>query len=90
MKIVEPIYPESAKAAGIQGNVVVTLIVGKNGEVETVTAATGNEKLRTAAIDAVQQWKWDPLLLNERPVRFRTRAVVHFVLDTKKAAGAEE
>jgi TonB family protein len=89
-KVVEPMYAESAKASGIHGNVVVTLIVGKNGEVETVTAASGNEKLRTAAIDAVQQWKWDPLLLNGEPVRFRTSAVVHFVFDTNKGVGTDK
>lgn len=58
-------------------------IVGRTGDVETVTAANGPEKLRQAAIDALQQWKWNPLLLNGKPRRFRTKAVVHFVLDKK-------
>jgi len=30
---------------------------------------------------AVRQWKWDPLLREGRPVRFRTKVAVNFVLD---------
>lgn len=59
-------------------------IVGRTGDVETVTAANGPEKLRQAAIDALQQWKWNPLLLNGKPRRFRTKAVVHFVARQEK------
>jgi TonB family protein len=85
-KVVEAVYPESARSAKIQGSVVVYVIVGRRGDVETVTAASGPEKLRQAAIDAVQQWKWNPLRLNRKPLRFRTKAVVHFVLDKKNTS----
>jgi TonB family protein len=88
-KTVEPDYPEPAKSARIQGDVVVTLIVATNGHVEAVTAATGNEKLRTAAVEAVQQWEWEPLLLFGKPSRFRTRAVVHFVLSDNQKSAAD-
>jgi TonB family protein len=88
-KTVEPDYPEAALSARIQGDVIVTLIVATNGHVETVTAATGNEKLRTAAVEAVQQWEWEPLLVFGKPSRFRTRAVVHFALNQKSAADAK-
>jgi TonB family protein len=86
VKVVEAVYPESARSAKIHGSVVVYVIVGRTGDVETVTAANGPEKLRQAAIDAVQQWKWNPLRLNRKPLRFRTKAVVHFVLHKKNAS----
>jgi TonB family protein len=88
-KTVDPDYPEPAKSAGIQGDVVVTLVVATNGHVETVTAATGNEKLRTAAVEAVQQWQWEPLLVFGKPSRFRTRAVVHVALSNNKKSAAD-
>jgi TonB family protein len=81
--VVDPVYPESAKAAGVHGTVVVYVIVGRAGEVQSVTAADGPEKLRQAAIDAVQQWKWTPQLLNGKPIRFRTHSIVNFELDKK-------
>jgi TonB family protein len=81
IKTVEPVYPESAKVARFQGTVVVYVVVGRTGEVETVTAADGPAELRQAAIDAAQQWRWEPHLLNGKPVRFRTKAVVKFSRD---------
>lgn len=88
-KTVDPVYPGPAKSARIQGDVVVTLIVATDGRVETVTAATGDEKLRTAAVEAVQQWEWEPLLLFGKPSRFRARAVVHFALSDNQKSAAD-
>jgi TonB family protein len=77
-KTVEPVYPDSAKAAGSHDTVIVYVVVGRTGEVETVTAVDGPAELRQAAIDAAQQWKWEPHQLNGQPIRFRTKAVVSF------------
>jgi TonB family protein len=86
-KIVDPVYPESAKANGSQVSVIVYVVVGKSGAVETVTAADGPEKLRQAAIDAARQWRWEPHLLDGQAIRFRTKAVVYF---SPHGAGAIE
>lgn len=81
IETVQPVYPEAAKTAGVQGSVAVYVIVGGAGEVQTVTAADGPEELRQAAIEAVGQWKWAPYRMNGKPIRFRTRVVVNFAKD---------
>jgi TonB family protein len=88
-KTVDPVYPEAAKASGSQGRVIVYVVVGRTGEVETVTAADGPAELRQAAIDAAQQWRWEPHLLNGKPVCFRTKAVVSFSADKGLPAEAK-
>ena len=80
-KVVTPTYPESAKLAGIQGSVVLDILIGKGGEVENAKAISGPKELWSAAADAVKQWRWEPVLLNEKPIRLRTKVTVNFVLD---------
>jgi len=82
-KVVDPVYPDIAKRAGIKGSVVVDIVIGKTGEVESAQAITGPKDLWAAAAEAVQQWKWEPFLLNEKPIRVRTKVVVNFVLKTR-------
>jgi TonB family protein len=80
-KTVQPLYPESAKSDGIQGTVVVDIVVGKTGEVERVQPISGPKEIWSASVDAVKQWKWEPFLLNGNPIRVRTKAMIRFVLD---------
>ena len=84
-KVVEPSYPESAKLAGIQGKVVVEIVVGKTGEVERAQAMSGPKELWSAAVDAVKQWKWEPFLFNGNPIRIRTKATINFILGTGRS-----
>ncbi|HZC22155.1 MAG TPA: TonB family protein [Candidatus Binatia bacterium] len=53
-KTVEPSYPALAKSAGIQGKVVVDIVVGRTGEVERARAMSGPEELWSAPVDAVK------------------------------------
>ena len=53
-KTVNPIYPESAKSAGIQGSVLLEVTIGKEGEIEVAHAIRGPAELRSAAIEAVK------------------------------------
>jgi len=89
-KIVQQLYAESAKKAGVKGPVVVYVNIGETGEVERAQAVTGPRELWPSATEAVKQWKWKPHLLNEKPARVRTRVVVNCILEDgspdKKAA----
>jgi TonB family protein len=78
--VVKPIYPEAAKKAGVQGLVVLDIVIGRTGEVGMARAISGPKKLRSAAAEAVKQWKWEPFLLNEKPIPVRTKVVVNFCL----------
>ena len=77
---VPPVYPPIAKAAHVAGAVVLHAIIGKDGMVETLTAISGAEMLRFAAIDAVRQWRYTPYLLNGQPVEVDTTVTVSFNL----------
>ena len=77
---VPPEYPAEAREQHIQGNVLLRVIVGKEGNVENVQLISGHPLLAAAAIDAVKQWKYRPYLLNGEPVEVQTQVLVNFTL----------
>jgi TonB family protein len=77
---VQPVYPSEARAAGIQGNVVLKVEITQAGDVEDVELVSGDPILASAAIDAVKQWKYKPYLLNGNPVNVETQVIVNFAL----------
>lgn len=78
---VNPVYPSEARAAGIQGQVLLTVVIGKDGAVESMEAKQGDHALVQAAFDAVRQWKYQPTLLNGQPVKVATQVNVNFSLN---------
>lgn len=78
---VQPRYPQDAKAAGAQGPVVLAAVIGKDGSVQSLKVInTASSLLNQAAIDAVQQWKYKPYMLNGTPVEVDTTITVNFTL----------
>jgi TonB family protein len=75
-----PIYPPAAKAAGVQGSVHLSAIVGTDGTVQQLTVLGGPVELVQAATDAVKQWVYRPTLLNGDPVQVETTIDVNFTL----------
>jgi TonB family protein len=61
---VEPIYPAAARQAGIKGPVTLRVTVSKDGSVQDVALIKGRGELAPAAIEAVKQWRYKPILLN--------------------------
>jgi TonB family protein len=55
-----PAYPASAKAARIQGVVIVSITVDEKGLPEKVEAVEGPEELRATAVDYAKAWKFQP------------------------------
>jgi TonB family protein len=82
-----PIYPEEAKAAGVQGAVVLHAIISKTGTVENITVVSGPEELRDSARDAVRQWTYKPYLLNGEPVEVETSITVNYTLGDSVVVG---
>jgi protein TonB len=59
---VEPVYPEGARSAGLEGTVLVKMQIlanGAPGEI-TVNRSSGHDSLDEAAIAAVRQWRFIP------------------------------
>lgn len=76
-----PEYPIAAKQLHIQGAVVLTALVGKDGHVQHVQLISGPPLLVQPAMRAVEQWQYRPYLLNHEPVEVQTQVTVNFVLN---------
>jgi TonB family protein len=64
---VPPIYPEAAKKAGIIGTVVLSLTLDEKGTIVRARVIKSIPELDQAAIDAVMQWKYEPMTVNGIP-----------------------
>ena len=78
---VEPVYAEQAKAAHTEGVVDIHIVIGTDGRVKEATRISGDPVLVTAAIDAIDQWQYEPTLLDGNPVEVDTTVTVDFRLD---------
>jgi TonB family protein len=61
LSAVRPDYPPAAKAAGIQGEVMLRVNVEKDGSVSDVETLNGDSQLAQAAMEAVRQWRYAPM-----------------------------
>lgn len=77
---VEPTYPALAKAARVQGEVVLSAIIDTNGNIANLQLVSGHPMLVPSALQAVQQWRYKPYLLNGQPVEVETTITVIFTL----------
>ncbi|HEX8881191.1 MAG TPA: M56 family metallopeptidase [Candidatus Acidoferrum sp.] len=79
---VQPIYPESARAAGAQGAVVLHAVVGMDGKLLSLQVLNSqiHPDLARAAVEAVSQWRYQPTLLDGEPVEVDTSISVNFKL----------
>ena len=77
---VEPVYPLAAKAANIQGVVILELVIGTDGTVIEGRVLRSISLLDQAALDAVVQWKYEPTLLNGAPVEVIATVTINFTL----------
>lgn len=64
---IPPVYPEAARAKGIGGTVILSVTLDNGGNVVAARALQSIPELDHAAIDAVKQWKYEPMLLNGSP-----------------------
>jgi periplasmic protein TonB len=77
---VEPPYPTIARAARIQGEVILKAIINREGAIQDLQLVSGHPMLVPAAIEAVKQWRYRPYLLNGQPVEVETTITVIFTL----------
>jgi protein TonB len=77
---IEPVYPVIARAAGIQGTVVLEAVISQAGKIESLHAVSGPQMLRGAALDAVSLARYKPYLLNGVPIEVQATITVVFRL----------
>ena len=68
-----PAYPPIAKAARIEGEVTVTLIIDREGKAAAVNVERGHPMLAPAVKDAIERWRFAPQFAGRQ-----TRATIVF------------
>lgn len=76
---VEPDYTEEAKAAGIDGTVRLSGVVGADGQARAITVVRGLDAgLDLKAIEAVEKWHFQPGTKDGEPVPVRAQIEINF------------
>ncbi len=66
---IQPDYPELARKAGIEGTVLIKILVDKQGRVRDAILLRGvGAGLDEAALEAIRKWVYTPAIQNSRPV----------------------
>lgn len=79
IELVPPAYPAIARAARASGQVVVKLLIDKEGKVMAAQMVDGHPLLRTAAINAAKASRFTPTQLEGKPVNVLGQIVYNFV-----------
>ena len=77
---VAPVYPPLARAAAIEGIVILEAVIGEDGGVRDIRVLRSVQLLDEAAKEAVRQWRFTPTLLNGEPVPVVMTITVAFKL----------
>lgn len=75
-----PTYPADAKAARIQGTVVVHLTIDTEGKVTEARAISGPPELHDCAIGYAKGWQFEPVKVKEKAVPARFKLTMPFRL----------
>lgn len=78
---VQPEYPQIAKVMHLSGTVELQARIGTDGTVEELEVIGGNAILARAAIEAVEQWRYQPTRLDGQPVEVETHITVTFTIE---------
>jgi periplasmic protein TonB len=75
---IRPVYPAIARAAHVEGTVIVEAIISRSGTIESLHVLSGPTMLRNAAIDAIRAARYKPYRLNGDVVDVQTTITVNF------------
>jgi TonB family protein len=85
VKRIDPEYPPLARAARLQGKVLLKATISKDGDVTAVTVVSGHPMLAPSAIEAVRKWKYKPFLVDGQPMTVKAEIEVPFSLGISEA-----
>jgi TonB family protein len=77
---VKPVYPPEAQANGVRGVVILETLIGEDGAVVDARILRSIAALDAAALDAVRQWRFAPVLVNGAAVPVLMTVTVNFTL----------
>jgi len=76
----DPVYPPMARAAGVQGIVIIEATIGADGSIINARILRSLPLLDQAALEAVRQWQYSPTMLNGVAVPVIMTVTVNFTL----------
>jgi TonB family protein len=76
----QPVYPQLARTAGIEGMVTVEILIDETGRVMSARATSGNPLLRQEAERAAARARFTPTTLSNQPVKAQGIITFNFVL----------
>jgi protein TonB len=77
-RLVIPTYPKQAMEGHLSGLGIVSVIIGKNGEVVDIRKVKAHPLIADATVDAIRQWRFEPHRLNGEPIEVLTEVEVLF------------
>jgi protein TonB len=80
---VDPTYPLAARAAGIEGRVILEAIINKEGRIVSVKVLSGHPLLSDSAVKAVKQWIFQPATIEGTPVKCYFSLKVEFHINKR-------
>jgi periplasmic protein TonB len=75
---IRPVYPAFARAAHVEGAVVVEAVISRSGTIERLHVISGPVMLQSAAMDAIRAARYRPYQLNGEAVEVQTTITVNF------------
>ena len=85
VKETPPLYTKNAFDRGIEGRVVLKVIIRKDGSIGPLRVDQSlDEELDEAASEAVRTWRFDPARVNGEPINVLTNIEVDFIIQKHK------
>jgi protein TonB len=75
---VDPVYPREARKNYITGDVLLRIIIGREGTVTNLEVVQGDPILVESAVKAVKQWKYRPFILNGEAIEAETTVKIQY------------
>lgn len=83
VQVVNPTYPQSAQARGIEGFVILEILISERGQVTEAKVLNSNPQglFEQVAIEAIRKWSFEPGIENGKTVISRIKQKVNFELN---------
>ncbi len=75
-----PVYPQLAKNQRVEGAVRIDALIDPTGKVSSMKVVSGPVLLHQAAMDSLRQWRYQPAMLDGKPIEMRLTVTVQFHL----------
>ncbi len=80
INLVRPVYPKSAVAANVYGQVSIQVLIDENGSVISAKVNSGSPLLHSVSVKAALESKFEPITLSGEPVRVNGIILYKFIL----------